>query len=406
MRKIVYIFVFVFVSLFSFLQVGNTFGVEETIISEKINQVKKIDYILFHLETCPHCREEIKFLNNKLLPKYGEYINFEMYEVSDSKNQEIFAQYGTYYGVPTQGVPTAFIGGEVVSGYSSDSTTGKQITELVERKFTEKNILIDIQNQKTATTDGSDTFEIPLLGTVDARSISLPFLTIVLGLFDGFNPCAMWALLFLISLLLGMKDKRKMWLLGSIFIVSSGAVYFIFMAAWLQFLLFIGMIVAIRIMIGLIAIGVGSYQLKGWWRHRKTEGVVCEVSSKKTTQNTFEKIKQIVHKENLFLSIVGIIILGFSVNLVELACSAGFPAIFTQVLALNDIEMWKRYLYMVGYIFFYMLDDMVVFVLTMLTLKSKTIGGKYVKYANLVGGALILILGMLLIFKPEWLMFG
>jgi hypothetical protein len=328
-----------------------------------------------------------------------------MYEVSDPKNQEIFEQYGTYYNVPTQGVPMAFIGGEVVSGYGSDTTTGKQILKLVESKLREAGLIGDTFDSQTVSSS-PELFELPLLGTVDAKTISLPFLTIVLGLLDGFNPCAMWALLFLISLLLGMKNKKKMWLLGSIFIVTSGIVYFVFMAAWLQFLLFIGMITVIRIIIGLVAVGVGQHQVRGWWKNRKAEGVVCEVSSKKTTQKTFQKIKDIVHKENLLLSVIGIILLGFSVNLVELACSAGFPAIFTQVLALNDIEMWKRYLYMIGYVFFYMLDDMVVFVLAMLTLQSKTIGGKYAKYANLVGGLLILILGILLILKPEWLMFG
>ena len=78
----------------------------------------------------------------------------------------------------------------------------------------------------------------------------------------------------------------------------------------------------------------------------------------------------------------------------------------TQVLAINDLPMWQRYLYMFGYIVFYMFDDMVIFILAMVTLKSKVVGGKYAKYTNLIGGALIFILGLLLIFKPGWLMFG
>ena len=97
----------------------------------------------------------------------------------------------------------------------------------------------------------------------------------------------MWVLLFLITLLLGMEDKKRMWLLGSIFIFSSALVYFIFMAAWLQFLMFMGMVVVIRIIIGLVEVGVGGKSLKDFWKSRKTVGVVCEVSSKKKYSKNF-----------------------------------------------------------------------------------------------------------------------
>jgi len=178
------------------------------------------------------------------------------------------------------------------------------------------------------------------------------------------------------------------------------------MAAWLHFLLFIGMIFWIRLIIGAAGIGVGGKNLLDYWKNRKADGVVCEVSGNKKTQTTFEKIKDIVHRQSLWWSILGILLLGFSVNLVELACSAGFPAIYTQVLALNGLPMWQKYLYMFGYIFFYMLDDLIVFIIAAVTLKSRVVGSKFAKYSNLIGGALILILGILLIFKPEWLMFG
>jgi cytochrome c biogenesis protein CcdA len=166
------------------------------------------------------------------------------------------------------------------------------------------------------------------------------------------------------------------------------------------------MILLVRILIGVVAVGVGGKNLWDYWQNRKAESVVCKVSKNYGTKKTFDKIKDIVYRKSLWWSILGIVILGFSVNLVELACSAGFPAIYTQVLALNGLPMWQKYLYMGGYIFFYMLDDLIVFLVAMLTLKSKVFGTKYAKYSNLIGGLLILILGLLLIFRPEWLMFS
>ncbi len=364
---------------------------------------EKVEYVLFHLDTCPHCQAEIKFLDKKVMPKYGQYINLTMYEVSDPKNSEIFSQYGTYYNVDVGGgVPVAFIDGETVIGYGSDKTTGEQIMQVVEEKLRAKGLIAPAGESE----ESGVTVDLPVVGEVNLTSFSLPVSALVLGLLDGFNPCAMWVLLFLISLLLGMSNKKKMWLLGSIFILISGLTYFVFMGAWLHFILFVGFIAIIRIAIGFLAIGVGFSNIKNWWNNRKADGLVCKVSSHEKTQKTFEKIKEIVHRENLLWSILGIVLLAFSVNLIEIACSAGFPALFTQILAINDIAMWQRYLYMAIYIFFYMLDDMIVFVLAMVTLQSTGISTKYAKQITFFSGILIFILGILLIVKPEWLMFN
>lgn len=394
---------FIFLLLISFCL--SIFSFVSPVQAEEIatTNENKVEYVFFHSETCPHCKDQIKFINTKLMKEYGDFIDLKMYEVSkSSENQQIFQQYIKFYNVQTSGVPVAFIDGEVVVGFANNKTTGNKIMGIVENKLSERGLL----EKEEKINNNSEYINIPFLGEIDLEQFSLPVLTIIIGLLDGFNPCAMWVLLFLITLLLGMEDKKRMWLLGSIFIFSSALVYFIFMAAWLQFLMFMGMVVAIRIIIGLVAVGVGGKSLKDFWKSRKTEGVVCEVSSKKNTQKIFAKIKDIVYKKSLWWSILGILLLGFSVNLVELACSAGFPAIFTQVLALNEMPIWKKYMYMVGYIFFYMLDDLLVFFIAMSTLKSKVFGTKYAKYTNLVGGLLILILGLLLIFKPEWLMFS
>lgn len=367
----------------------------------------KIEYALFHLDTCPHCKAEIKFINEKIMPKYGQYIDLKMYETSSPENQQIFEQYGYFYKFAQVGtVPVAFVDGEVIAGYGTDETTGKQIMDAIERKLRGKGLIqTDFSNTIICDSPDQSCIYVPVLGRIDAKAFSLPILTVTVGLLDGFNPCAMWVLLFLITLLLGMENKKRMWLLGSIFIIASGSVYFVFMAAWLKFLMFLGMIAVIRVIIGLVAISAGGVNLREWWLNRKAEALACKVSDLKNSKKTFEKIKAIVYRRSIWWAITGIILLGFSVNLVELACSAGFPAVYTQVLALSGLPVWQRYFYMVGYIIFYMLDDMIVFVLAMLTLKSKIVGAKYAKYSYLIGGVLMLILGLLLIFRPTWLMF-
>lgn len=350
----------------------------------------KVPYVLFHLDTCAHCIDEIAFIESVIVPIYGASIDLHLIEVSTAENAALYVSYAQKYGVDAGSVPAAFIGTQLVSGYSSDDITGARIKEIIEAQ---------IRGEE------SDKLHIPFLGIIDAKTVSLPVLTLVLGLLDGFNPCAMWVLIFLITLLLGMKNRKRMWWLGSLFILTSGISYFIFMAAWLQIMLFFGFVGAVRLIIGLIAIGVGGVSLKDFWRNRKADGVTCKVSSNSGAKKSFEKIKDIVHRKSIWWAILGIMILGFSINLVELACSAGFPALFTQILALNSIPAWERYGYMAGYIIFYMLDDMIVFGIAMKTMSLADANGKYAKYANVVSGVLMVVLGLLLIFKPTWLMF-
>ncbi|OGF21357.1 hypothetical protein A2Y83_02535, partial [Candidatus Falkowbacteria bacterium RBG_13_39_14] len=244
---------------------------------------------------------------------------------------------------------------------------------------------------------------VPLFGDLDIKRLSLPVLTITLGVIDGFNPCAMWVLLFLISLLLGMRDKKRMWILGGSFIAASAAVYFLFMSAWLNLFLLLGFILWIRIIVGIVALGSGGYNLKEYFVNK--EGG-CKVAEDEKRRKIFDKLRNITQEKKFWIALGGIILLAFAVNLVELICSAGLPAVYTKVLSLANMPVWKYYLYLLLYIFFFMLDDLIIFVIAMATLEMTGISAKYGRISRLIGGIIMLLIGILLIFRPGWLMFG
>ena len=247
------------------------------------------------------------------------------------------------------------------------------------------------------------TISLPIFGEIDIKTWSLPLLTIVIGTIDGFNPCAMWVLLFLISLLLGMKDKKRMWILGSSFIVASALVYFLFLAAWLNLFLFLGFIVWVRYAIGAVAVGSGIYHLKEWWSNRNA---TCRAVNETKREKIMSSLRKVTEQKMFWLALVGIISIAMAVNLVELVCSAGLPAIYTHILSSSSLSTPFYYLYLLLYILFYMIDDLIVFIIAMTTLQAFGISKKYTHWANLAGGIIILILGILLILKPGWVMFG
>ena len=117
-------------------------------------------------------------------------------------------------------------------------------------------------------------------------------------------------------------------------------------------------------------------------------------------------MKQIDNKKTFYLAILGVMGLAVSVNLIELACSSGLPLIFTQILAINNLNSLQYLLYILIYIIFFLIDDIVIFAIAMKTLKLTGISTKYNKLSHLIGGILMLLIGILMIFKPEWLMFN
>lgn len=369
-----------------------------------------ITVYLFWAKGCPHCLQEKKFLA-ELGQKYPDVKLVDLELTESRENRELFRKVGELLKADVSGVPFTVVGEQYFIGWLGAATTGRALEAALQdlREKPGPDVVGNLIPAPKAPPRPPgvkplpEKLTLPLLGEVEIKYLSLGVLTLIIGLLDGFNPCAMWVLIFLINLLLGMEDRRKMWIFGSTFIIASGAVYFLFMTAWLNLLIFIGFIVWIRIIIGAVALGAAYYNLKEYFTNRAG---VCILESGERRRRKMERLTEIVHSKNFWLAMGGLILLAFAVNLVELICSAGFPVIYLQVLSLTPMPFWQYYLYLVFYIFLYMLDDMIVFGAAMITLQLLGVGAQYKQFSNLIGGVLMLILGILLIFKPELLMFG
>ena len=159
-------------------------------------------------------------------------------------------------------------------------------------------------------------------------------------------------------------------------------------------------------LIALVAIVVGIINLSNYIKALNSKNDGCEVVDKKERKKIMQQIISITSEKKFLLAILGIIVLAVSVNIVELMCSVGIPLLFTQILAMNDLSTFSYIIYMFIYILFFLIDDIIVFVISMVTLKVTSFSTKYTKYSHLVGGIIMLIIGILLIIKPEFLMFN
>ena len=405
-------------------------------VSAKADE-KVINIHLFYGNGCPHCAAEEEFLTDYLKDRTD--VKLYKYEVwYDSNNQELLSKVQKEMGTTNKnGVPFTVIGKKTIVGYA-DGVTDEQIkdainyylnndyrdyageitgkvkkTEVKEDTTKDESKTEDKKENKIEkaddTKDSDQTDEnvtVPVLGKINAKKVSLPILAVVLGFVDGFNPCAMWILIFLITMLFNMKDRKKMWILGLTFILTSGIVYLMFMLAWLNLATFISKIAFIRLLIAVIALVVGLINVYKYIDSLKKKDEGCDVVDKKDRKKIMEKIISITHEKKFIIALLGIMVLAASVNIIELMCSIGIPLLFTQILAMNNLSTFSYMIYMFIYIFFFLIDDIVIFVISMVTLKVTGLSTKYTKYSHLIGGIIMLIIGLLLIIKPELLMFN
>jgi glutaredoxin len=331
---------------------------------------------VFFLPDCPHCHEAIGFLNAQ------PNVDFVLHDVSTSANQALLSMVADQHSIPAGdlGVPLFVRGSRYLIGFESADTTGREVLALA------------AEATAIARPDAK-AFQIrlPLLGEIDPSRHSLLAITALMGLADGFNPCAMWVLVYLISLIASLQEQRKIWWLVGTFVLASGLLYFLFMTAWLNTFLIIGYVRPLTQIVALVAIGFGANHL--FELALKRGVIVCEVGDIERRRRTMQWVRELVAAPVGLASLVLVIGLALTVNAIEFVCSAALPAVYTHMLALTDLSTSQYYGYIALYVTFFMLDDLVIFGFAAFAVQ-KIVDTRYAAVSRAVGGAVLIGLGV------------
>ncbi len=364
----------------------------------------------FYSSTCTVCREVTTFLDEYLVDK--DYVNLIKYNVLEGGDNEAwFIEVTETFNRDNLAYPYIIIGGKDLQGlYEIKSDIDKVINYYLDNPDY-SDIVEKIKNDEVIFPsdflvedfDGNRIVTLPIIGEIELASFSLLLGAIFIGLIDGFNPCAMWILVFLITMLINLKDRKKMWILGLTFILTSGIIYYIIMMSWLQLVIQVALIQAFQIAIGILALVFSFISLRHFYRQTKLD-TGCEVTNPENKRKLITRAKKVISNNNLWLAALGIAGIAITVNVIELACSAGLPVIYTTMLAYNDMGTYQSALYILVYVLFFMFDDLLIFTLAVITFKVTGISSRYAKYSNLFGGIIMLALGIILIFFPQILL--
>lgn len=368
---------------------------------------------------CTHCADEKAFLEE--LARDRDDFSVQWYDIDFPADRDLFDRVTESEGL-SKSTPITLVGSTIIQGFDRPETTGVRIEALIDEvsasgknygfeellaaggsEGVEKTIggTCDDSGVCKAPEDEPFLVTIPFFGTIDAAKYSLPVLSSVLGFVDGFNPCAMWVLVTFLLVLIQLGDRSRVWMVAGLFILAESVMYYLILNVWFSAWDFIGLDRIVTPIVGIIAVGGGIFFLYEWLY----SGGTCNVTDVGQRARISGRIRKLATEPLTWITAGGIVALALSVNVIEFACSIGIPQAFTKIVELNSSGFLETQGYMLLYILFYMVDDLIVFGLALWGAGKLQMTTTYAKWCNLFGGLLMIALGAILVFAPEWLRF-
>jgi hypothetical protein len=335
---------------------------------------------------CPHCEEAKPFVDD--LQRGDHDLRIQRWEVrKDPEGRKHFIETMKRLGAKAVGIPTFVVGERYLVGFQKGSTE-REVRRMIEAE------------RKGQSVEAPKLVQLPVVGLVDVRAMSLPAFTVLVGLVDGINPCAMWVLLVLLGILMHVKSRRRLLLFGGTFVVMSGVVYFAFMTAWSLFFQLAGLSRAITIGLGLVVLAMGLVNLKELiWFKRGVSLMVPE----RAKPGLFRRMRGIATAASLPTAFLGVFVLAFVVNLIELGCTLGLPAVYTRVLSLHELSSSARYAYLALYNLMYVVPLALIVLVYALSMHRLVLSERGAKVLKGISGAVLVASGLIFVLQPELL---
>ena len=366
---------------------------------------------MFGRDDCGFCKEQLEWLRAEQIPY--TYLNIVESEANHGLWEQIAEKHGT-----SKVTPITVVGEQVFVGFNGAETTGKRILEAA-ANIESTDIRTPHEHLERAPSQTVEAgsgctnaeceaaaaeayvFDLPFVGIVNLKTFSLFTLSALLGVIDGFNPCAMWVLVTFLVLLSQAGSRKKMIVLAGMFILAEAIMYNLILNVWYKVWDFVALDQIVTPLVGLLALGGGTFFLFRWYRNREV-ALVCDISDIETQSKTINRFQAIVNQPLTIATIGAIIVIAFSVNIIEFACSIGIPQAYTKILELNALSFFEQQFYILIYTLGYMVDDLIVFGLAIWGFsKLEAHGYRYAQLSLLIGGALMLLLGLILVLNPN-----
>lgn len=368
-----------------------------------------VNIYFFWGDGCPHCAEEEPFLN--ALANNSNRVNLISYEVwYNDDNRQILEDFSAALDFKPGAVPVTIIGDRYWIGFREEYKS--EMDAALQAALNDPNpvdvgaALAAAPETRTPAAAGqpaaaAEIITLPLIGQIDLARQSLVFSTAVIGFVDGFNPCSLWVLSVLLALTLHSGSRKKILAVGLTFLLVSTIVYSLFITGVFTLLSYVGYLKWIQIAVALMALVFGLVNLKDYFWYK--EGLSFTISDKHKPK-LYKDMRSTVTDTRSMLGLIGSsAALAVGVSFIEFSCTAGFPVIWSNLIAANDVGVWQFMLLLGLYMVIYLLDELAVFSSVAVTMRASRVEEKHGRLLKLISGALMLTLSIVMLINPQWM---
>jgi thiol-disulfide isomerase/thioredoxin len=373
---------------------------------------------------CPYCKREHAYLD-KLVAKYS-WLTIKDYEITENRPyvKKMLAM-AKATGGNTSMVPTTFVCNQMTVGFQSEEGTG----ELLHRQMIDCYQRLLAESPEAGSIDIADfaspeqaiaPIELPFIGEFDPGSVSLPILTIAIATVDSFNPCGLFVLLMLMSMMIRAKSRRHMAVIGATFALTWAAMYFLLMTAWLSLFDYVGDVRAITNFAGVIVLVMAVINFKDYLGIKRGPTLSMSASAKSGLFTRMGGLVRIANRSQAgptgsgagttfaaalsFMPMVaGTVLLTLSAGGYAILCTTGFAMTYTRVLTLHDLPGTSFLVYLLLYVMVYMIPMTLIVIAFTVTLGSRKLKDSEGRALKLLAGIMLASLAAILLAAPDLL---
>lgn len=393
--------------------------------SSSMQADEPVTIYFFWGDGCPHCAEAKPFLAD-LAQRYpsAQVRDFEVWY--HEENREPLVRMAAKFGFEPTAVPIIFIGDRYWVGYAEDPI-GKEIeatvaacalsgcpdagagvlspaaAPTVATVKTQTPAAAMPQGSQAGSGDppaaGSDTLTLPLIGSVDLATQSLALSTALIAFVDGFNPCSLWVLSVLLALTLHTGSRKKVAIIGLVFLTVTSLVYVLFIAGLFTMFTIVSFVGWIRVVVALLALFFAVVNIKDYFWYK--EGLSFTIADEKRP-GLFRSMRRVLAAGDSLPALIGAtVVMSAGASLVEFSCTAGFPVLWTNLLAAQGVTVLTFVLLLALYMLIYQIDEIGIFLAAVFGLRASRIEEKHGRILKLIGGMLMLTLAAVMLIDPN-----
>ena len=365
---------------------------------------ERLNLYLFVGQGCPHCEAQLEFLHT--LQQSHPTLHIELYEVTRSRtHHDRYIALAQAHGIEPGSVPTGFLGGKswVGDGEAIRREIARQVVFCLQNGCPDAGLAygegrlgnIDLAQPS----DRSRSLHLPRIGEVDLQAQSLLLSTVLIAFIDGFNPCSLWVLTILLALVIHSGSRWRIALIGGTFLATTGLIYGLFITSAFSIVGALHYMQWIYWLVALLALLFAVVNIKDYfWFQRGLSFTIDE----RHKPGIYRRIRALLGEGRNPLALVGLtIVMAAGIAIIELPCTAGFPVIWSGLLAQHEVSWLDFALLLSLYLFVYLLIELIILLVALTSLRIGRFEERHGRLLKLIGGMIMLALALVLVIDPQ-----